>query len=303
MRKEWVQMDHCLLCPRMCGADRLAGQRGYCGMPAELMAARAALHMWEEPCISGKEGSGAVFFSGCNLRCVFCQNRTIAGGKTAKAITVEHLSEIFLRLQCEGANNINLVTPTHYMPQIREALLIARGKGLVIPAIYNCGGYERVEALRELEGLIDIYLPDLKYVSPQLSLRYSKAKDYFRTAKEAIKEMVRQQPEPVFDGDGRMKRGVIVRHLMMPGALEDSKRVVRYLYRNFGNRIYISIMNQYTPMGEFPDMPELNQPVDRKEYEELTDYAVSLGVEQGYIQEGETAKESFIPLFDFEGLD
>lgn len=295
-------MKKCVLCPRMCGADRTSGQTGYCKMPAQVMAARAALHMWEEPCISGEAGSGTVFFSGCNMGCVFCQNRTIAAGETAKPITIERLAEIFLELQEKGANNINLVTPTHYVPQIKKALLSAKKQGLMLPVLYNTSGYERVETLKGLEGLIDIYLPDMKYISPELSAKYSHAGDYFRYAKEAIKEMVRQIPAAEFNERGMMKRGIIVRHLVLPGCLEDSKRVIRYLYRNFGKHIYISIMNQYTPMREFPDMPELNRSLSAEEYEEIIDYAISLGVDQGFIQEGETAGESFIPAFDYEGL-
>lgn len=296
------EMKKCMLCPRMCGVDRTAGQTGYCKMPAQVMAARAALHMWEEPCISGVEGSGTVFFSGCNMGCVFCQNKTIACGETAKAITIKRLSEIFLELEEKGANNINLVTPTHYVPQIKEALLSAKKAGLALPILYNTSGYERTDTLRSLEGLIDIYLPDMKYVSPKLSARYSYAPDYFRCAKEALKEMARQVPAAEFDDRGMMRRGIIVRHLALPGCLGDSKRVIRYLYRNFGSKIYISIMSQYTPVREFSNMPELNRPLSREEYEELVDYAISLGVEQGFIQEGETAEESFIPAFDYEGL-
>lgn len=291
-----------MLCPRKCGVDRAAGRRGYCGMPDGILAARAALHMWEEPCISGKEGSGTVFFSGCNLGCVFCQNRVIADGAVAKPLTIERLSEIFLELQEKKANNINLVTPTHYMPQIKAALLMAKKQGLVLPILYNSSGYECVETLRELEGMVDIYLPDMKYVSPELSRKYSYAGDYFRKAKEAVREMVRQQPKAEFDARGIMKRGVIVRHLVLPDCLEDSKRVLRYLYRNFGEHIYVSIMNQYTPMRELADMPELNRTLRKEEYDEIVNYALELGIEQGFIQEGETAQESFIPAFDYEGL-
>lgn len=297
-----LKMKHCTLCPRKCGVDRNAGQTGYCKMPTELMAARAALHMWEEPCISGEEGSGTVFFSGCNMGCVFCQNGNIADGTVAKALSIERLAEIFLELQEKGVNNINLVTPTHYMPQIKAALLLAKKHGLVLPILYNSSGYECVETLKELEGLVDIYLPDMKYVSPELSAKYSRAKDYFRHAKEAIKEMVRQVPETEFDDRGMMKKGVIVRHLVLPECLEDSKRVLRYLHQNFGERIYVSIMNQYTPVKEFKDMPELNRTLTKEEYEEVIDYALEIGIEQGFIQEGETAKESFIPIFDYEGL-
>lgn len=296
------RMKHCTLCPRKCGVNRVSGQTGYCKMTDKIMASRAALHMWEEPCISGKEGSGTVFFSGCSLGCIYCQNREIALGNMAKEITKERLAEIFLELQGQGANNINLVTPTHFVPQIKEAILDAKRQGLSLPILYNTGGYEKVETLKSLEGIIDIYLPDMKYVSPKLSQGYSNVKDYFRCAKEAIKEMVRQCPKPEFDQRGIMKQGVIVRHLVLPGAVEDSKRVIRYLYKNFGDRIYISIMNQYTPVKTFLERKELNRPVTEEEYKEVVEYASLLGVEQGYIQEGETAKESFIPAFDFKGL-
>ena len=253
------EMKCCTVCPRMCGVDRTSGQTGYCGMPAQLMAARAALHMWEEPCISGSEGSGTVFFSGCNMGCVFCQNGSIADGSVARQITTERLAEIFLELQQKGANNINLVTPTHYVPQIKEALVSAKRQGLILPVLYNTSGYERVETIKGLEGLVDIYLPDMKYVSPALSSKYSHAGNYFRCAKEALKEMVRQIPKAEFDDRDMMKCGVIVRHLVLPGCVEDSKRVIRYLHQNFGEHIYISIMNQYTPVREFSDMPELNR--------------------------------------------
>lgn len=271
-------------------------------MPAEVMAARAALHMWEEPCISGEEGSGTVFFSGCNIGCIFCQNQEIASGEVARVITIGRLAEIFLNLQEKGANNINLVTPTHYVPQIRSALIQAKEMGLHLPILYNTGGYEKVETLKSLEGLVDIYLPDMKYVSQELSKRYSHASDYFRYAKEAIKEMVRQIPKPEFDERGMMKRGVIVRHLVLPDCTQDSKRVIRYLHKNFGEQIYLSIMNQYTPVKEFSDRKELNRTLTAEEYDEVVDYAISIGVEQGFVQEGETAKESFIPMFDYEGL-
>lgn len=296
------EMKCCTICPRMCGADRTSGQTGYCGMPSQLMAARASLHMWEEPCISGREGSGTVFFSGCNMGCVFCQNGNIADGSVAREITAERLAEIFLELQEKGANNINLVTPTHYVPQIKESLESAKRQGLILPVVYNSSGYERVETIKGLEGLVDIYLPDMKYVSPELSARYSHAGDYFRCAKEALKEMVRQIPESEFDGREMMRRGIIVRHLVLPGCVKDSRRVIRYLHQNFGEHIYISIMNQYTPVREFSDMPELNRTLSKEEYDEVVDYAVSIGVVQGFVQEGGTAKESFIPVFDYEGL-
>ncbi len=298
-------MKECTLCPRNCRVDRLAGQTGYCGQTAQIRAARAALHYWEEPCICGPEGSGAVFFSGCVLKCVFCQNGQIARGKVGWEIETCRLAEIFLELQEQGANNINLVTPTQYVPQIAGALEAAKAKGLRIPIVYNTGSYEKVETLKWMEGLVDIYLPDLKYYSSELAARYSNAPDYFETAAAAIEEMVRQVGEPVMEGqeeEARMKRGVIVRHLLMPGCLEDSKAVIRYLHQTYGNRIYLSIMNQYTPVADLEKYPELNRKVSRRSYEKLVNYALALGVENGFIQEGDTAKESFIPGFDGEGL-
>lgn len=292
----------CILCPRMCAADRSAGKTGYCGMPEQIYAARAALHMWEEPCISGEEGSGAVFFSGCTLGCVFCQNARIAAGEIGKEITVERLAEIFLELQQKGANNINLVTPTHYVPQMIAALDRSRQGGLTLPVVYNTSGYERVETLRMLEGYVDIYLPDMKYTDEKLAGRYSKAADYFTVAKAALAEMVRQTGEAVYDQRGIMKKGMLVRHLMLPGCMEDSKAVIRYLYETYGDHICLSIMNQYTPLKQVKEMQELNRRVTDEEYDELVDYAIALGVENGFIQEGGTAEESFIPLFDYEGL-
>ncbi|HJA93482.1 MAG TPA: radical SAM protein [Candidatus Eisenbergiella merdipullorum] len=299
-------MRECALCPRDCRADRLSGKKGYCGETARIRAARAALHYWEEPCISGKEGSGAVFFCGCPLRCVFCQNSVIAAGQAGQDVSVEHLAEIFLRLQEEGANNINLVTPTHFVPQIAAALRLVKDGGLRIPVVYNTGSYEKAETLKMLDGLVDIYLPDLKYWSKELGKRYSNAPDYFETACAAIAEMVRQVPETAFeerkDGTALMKRGVIVRHLTLPGSSMDSRRVLRYLHETYGNRIYISIMNQYTPMRQFEDHPELNRRVSRKTYDRLVDFAIRIGIENGFIQEGGTAEESFVPLWDGTGL-
>lgn len=295
-------MRDCTLCPRECHVDRTAGKKGYCRATDELAVARAALHMWEEPCISGEEGSGTVFFSGCPLGCIYCQNHNISRGLAGKAITTERLAEIFLELQGKGANNINLVTPSHYVPQITEALDISRRKGLTIPIVYNCSGYEKVETLKLLEGYVDIYLPDLKYISYEPAAKYSNCRDYFPVAAKAIEEMVRQAEEAKFDERGIMQKGVIVRHLALPGYLEDSKRIIKYLYETYGNRIYISIMNQYTPIIMSDVYPELNRRITEEEYKELVDYAVELGVENGFIQEGETALESFIPEFNGEGV-
>ena len=288
--------------------DRAEKKTGYCGQTDKIYVARAALHMWEEPCISGKEGSGTVFFCGCSLRCIFCQNHKIAlgketsGEKIGKEISIERLKEIFLKLQEEGANNINLVTGTHYIPWIAEALRLAKVEGLTIPVVYNTGGYEKTESLRLLEGLIDIYLPDMKYVSKELSKEYSNAQDYFEVASNALKEMVRQVGEPEFDEKGYLKKGVIVRHLVLPGTTKDSKAVLEYLWNTYGNKIYISIMNQYTPMEQMKNHPLLSRKVTKREYSKVVDYALSLGWENGFIQEGETAKESFVPGFNGIGV-
>lgn len=295
-------LKDCTLCPRECHVDRTAGMRGYCRETEELAVARAALHMWEEPCISGEEGSGTVFFSGCSMGCVYCQNYSIASGRAGKIITVERLAEIFLEMQAKKANNINLVTPSHYTLQIIDAISAAREMGLHLPTVYNCGGYEKSETLKLLEGYIDIYLPDLKYMDSVPALRYSSCGNYFAYASQAIKEMVRQTGGPVFDDRGMMKKGVIVRHLSLPGYLEDSKNIIKYLYETFGDSIYISIMNQYTPLETVSDYPELNRRITDEEYDELVDYAIELGVENGFIQEGETASESFIPQFNEEGV-
>lgn len=291
----------CHLCARNCSIDRTTGNKGYCGVSSTLKLARAALHMWEEPCISGVNGSGAVFFSGCPLRCVFCQNYSIAHASTGKEVTIERLTEIFFELQEQGAHNINLVSPTQYVPQIITALEAAKNQGLKLPIVYNTGSYEQVDTLKRLEGLIDIYLPDLKYVSTELSSRYSNAKDYFDVAAQAIKEMHRQIPEPVFKDD-LMNQGIIVRHLVLPGFVEDSKKVIQYLYETYGDSIYISIMNQYTPLDSVSSYPEINRTLATEEYDEVVDYAIELGVENGFIQEGETASESFIPEFDTFGV-
>lgn len=297
-----TMLKECHLCPRNCGVDRLAGQKGFCGVDAGIMVARAALHMWEEPCISGKEGSGAVFFSGCSLGCVFCQNRTISKGQSGKVITVEHLAELFLELQGQKANNINLVTAGHFLPQVREALILAKEQGLTIPVVYNSSGYEKAEMLRYLEGLVDIYLPDLKYLEADLAGKYSHAKDYPEVAMKALEEMVRQVRTPEFDEWGMMKKGVIVRHLLLPGHVRNSKKVLEYLYGTYGDQIYISLMNQYTPMPAMKDDPQLSRKVTDREYDRLLDHAISFGVTNCFIQEGETAKESFIPEFNGEGI-
>lgn len=295
-------LSECRLCQRNCGVNRLAGELGCCGAGKEVRIARAALHEWEEPCISGENGSGTIFFSHCSLRCVYCQNQAISRGKSGKAVSVERLAEICLELQLQGAHNINLVTPTHYVPQIVQALAIARDQGLTLPIVYNCGGYESSQSLTLLKGIVDIYLPDFKYFSSGLAERYSSAPDYPEAVKESLAEMFRQVGTPVFDEDGMMRRGMIIRHLMLPGCLEDSKQVVTYLYHTFGDAVYLSLMNQYTPLPQVVGYPELNRRIFSEEYAELVDYAVELGVVNGFTQEEGTASESFIPEFDCFGV-
>lgn len=296
-------MRQCTLCPRNCGVDRTRGEKGYCRETDQVMAARAALHMWEEPCISGTQGSGTVFFSGCSLRCVFCQNASIASGRVGKPVSAARLSEIFLELQEQHAANINLVTPGHFAVQIAEALIRAKRQGLRIPVVYNSSGYELEKTLRMLEGLVDIYLPDFKYMDPALSAKYSHAPDYSRVAKTALKEMVRQTGDCQFDDKGMMQKGTIVRHLVMPGYIKDSMKVVEYLYTTYQDHIFISLMNQYTPLPQAADYPEINRKLTTYEYDKVIAYALSLGVTNGYIQKGKTAKESFIPAFDYQGIE
>ena len=244
-------LKDCTLCPRNCHADRFGGQRGRCHETAEIVAARAALHMWEEPCISGDAGSGAVFFSGCSMGCIFCQNHNIAEAKAGKIITIERLSQIFLELQGEGAANINLVTPTHYVPQIIEALEMARKAGLDLPVVYNTSGYEKPETIQMLDGYVDVYLPDFKYMEPELAAAYSKAPDYPEYAKASLKEMIRQTGNIQINKEtGMIQKGVIVRHLVLPGHVKNSKAVIKYLLETYKDQILISIMNQYTPMPQ-----------------------------------------------------
>lgn len=295
----------CDLCPRKCLVDRKKGEKGICGQTENLKVARAALHFWEEPCISGDAGSGAVFFSGCPLHCVFCQNENIANGTVGKEISLERLVDIFLELQEKRANNINLVTPGHFVPQIVKALDQARREGLTLPVVYNTSSYETVDTIKMLEGYVDIYLPDFKYMSPVLSKKYSHAPDYAQVAKAAIAEMVRQTGKAVFvngDEDNLILRGTIVRHLTLPGCMEDSMQILKYLHETYGDTIYISIMNQFTPLSNLEKYPELNRKITDEEYETLVDYAIDIGIENGFIQEGDTAEESFIPAFDCEGV-
>ena len=300
--KNMNKYENCLLCPRKCGINRSTGQTGVCGVSSEIKVARAALHYWEEPCISGKRGSGAVFFSGCSLHCVFCQNREISDGKAGKVISKERLSDIFMELADKGANNINLVTPGQYIPDIVWAVNDAKSRGMKLPIIYNTSGYENVTELKLLEGIVDVYLPDFKYMDSTLSAMYSRAKDYPSVAKQALSEMVRQQSDVVIDDvTGLIQKGVIVRQLLLPGHVNDAKAVLKYLYDTYHDHVYISMMSQFTPIA-LKDYPEINRTVTRREYERLVDYALEIGITNAFIQEGDVAKDSFIPAFDCEGV-
>ena len=293
---------HCTLCPRRCGGDRTRA-KGYCRMPDRPVVARAALHFWEEPPLSGTRGAGTVFFSGCPLRCVYCQNYQIAGTEVGMEISEERLKEIFLELQEKGAHNINLVTPTHYTPEIIRAIRKAKERGLRLPIVYNCSGYEKVETLKMLKGIVNVYLTDFKYMERETAVRYSKAPDYPEIARAALKEMMNQTGEAKFDENGIMQSGVIVRHLLLPGHVRNARAVVKYVYETYGDQLYLSLMNQYTPLPQVKkEFPELDRRVTEREYQRLISYALEIGVENAFIQDGNTAKESFIPMFDYEGI-
>ena len=287
-------MSICRMCPRKCGADRTSGFAGICKTDDKIYVSRAAPHYWEEPCISGKNGSGTVFFSGCNLGCVYCQNRKISRFAVGKQVSVNELAETFVKLQKSGVHNINLVTPSHYVNQICDALDLAK---LKIPVVYNSSGYDLCNALEMLDGRVRVFLPDFKYMDGRLAQKFSAAKNYPEVAKAAIKKMFELAGKPRFDADGMIKSGVIVRHLVLPGHTDDSKEIIRYLHDTYGDSIYLSIMNQFTPS---PDLPfdELTRPLSEEEYNEVVDFAVSIEVKNAFIQEGETAKESFIPDFE-----
>ncbi len=289
----------CVLCNKKCHINR-EKSIGPCGANSKLFIARAALHYWEEPIISGENGSGTIFFSHCNLKCIFCQNREISSNGLGKEISIERLSDIMVELQGKGANNINLVTPTHYLPSILEGIILSKEKGLSIPIVYNTSTYENIDILKELDGKIDIYLPDLKYYDNNLGKKYSKVDNYFEVATNIIAEMYKQVGKPMIK-KGIMKKGVIVRVLVLPGHVDDSKKIIKYLYDTYKDNIYISIMNQYTPVIE-TKYDNLNRTLNEEEYNEVVNYALDLGVEKAFIQEGETMKESFIPDFNFDGV-
>ncbi|WP_050606256.1 radical SAM protein [Clostridium niameyense] len=295
-------LSNCTLCPRNCSVDRANGQMGFCNSTKNIKISRAALHHWEEPCISGRNGSGAVFFSNCNLQCVFCQNHKISHEGYGKEISIKDLSNIFIKLQREGAHNINLVTPTHYVPEIIEAIKLSKKYGLSIPILYNSNGYENIETIKMLEGYIDIYLPDFKYFNNKYSVKYSSCNNYFEHTSKAIEEMFNQVGTPVFNTEGIMQRGIIIRHLMLPGLLFDSKKVIDYIYSKFKDDVYISLMNQYTPLNNLSKYPELNKTLNPKHYDSMINYCLELGIKNAFIQESGTSSKKFVPNFDLTGI-
>lgn len=294
-------LANCRLCVRACGVNRLAGQRGFCRAGMLPRLALANLHRWEEPCISGNRGSGTVFFSGCNLACVYCQNQAISQSDQGTDVSVERLAEIFWEQQQRGAHNLNLVTPTPFVPQILTALGIARSRGFTLPVVYNTSSYETLDTIALLDGWVDVYLPDLKYYSDELACQLSKAPGYFRQALAVIRAMADQVGPCRLDAGGLIRRGLIVRHLALPGHTEDAKNVLAALRELLGKEVWFSLMNQYTPQPSIAS-PELRRPLSAEEYEGLIDYALSLGLENGFIQEGGTATESFIPEFNLDGV-
>lgn len=293
-------LNECILCPRKCHVNRNNGELGFCRAGNKIKIAKAYLHMWEEPPITGKNGSGTIFFSNCNLRCLFCQNYQIGEDGNGIEISTERFSEICLDLQKQGATNINLVTPTHYVPLVIEGIKLAKENGLLIPIVYNSSGYETVETIKLLEETVDVYLPDFKYYSDELAIKYSGCKDYFKNASESLREMVKQKPKCVFDKGGNITSGVIVRHLLIPNMEEDSKKILKYLYDEYRDNIFISIMNQYTPVRTCK-YEELNKTVSECVYDDVINYAWDIGIRNAFIQEGGTQSDSFIPKWDFKG--
>ena len=291
--------NKCEICPRRCKVNRNKNELGYCRASNKLKIGGYHLHMWEEPIITGNNGSGTIFFSYCNLGCVYCQNYDISFNNIGEEITIERFKDICLELQSMGAININLVTPTHYIPLIKEGLILAKNNGLKIPIVYNTSSYENVESLKLLEGLIDIYLPDFKYYDNNLG-KYSNVKDYFEVASLALEEMYRQVGAPVYEND-ILTKGIIVRHLVLPHHNDDSKKIIKYLYNKYGDNIILSIMNQYTNIKKLK-YKELNDKVTKEEYNSLIDYACDLGIENCFIQEEESQSESFIPKFKGDKL-
>lgn len=292
----------CSICPRQCGVDR-ENKTGFCGVPDMPKVAKAFLHMWEEPCISGTIGSGTVFFSGCNLKCVFCQNYDISQNNFGNVISISRLQEIFVELINKGAHNINLVNPSHYTKAIRQVLISLKNQGLLtVPVVYNTNGYETVETLKSMEGLIDVYLPDIKYFSGKTSLEFSRAQDYPEVSKKAILEMFNQVGSPVIDSSGLIKHGLIIRHLILPGHTKESINILNWIAENLPKTVFVSIMSQYTPYFEAEKYPEINRPITRHEYEKVVNHLYKLGLENGYVQERDSSDIQYIPEFNLEGI-
>ncbi len=292
----------CSQCPRKCNMDRKTGT-GYCGVPVQPKVARAFLHMWEEPCISGTRGSGTIFFSGCNLKCVYCQNYRISQDNFGKEITVERLQEIIKELINKGAHNINLVNPSHYTGPIKQALNSLKKSGdLTVPVVYNSNGYESVETLKTMEGLVDVYLPDIKYSTEASSFKYSIAKDYPDVCKTAVFEMYRQVGSPVLDSYGIIRKGLIIRHLILPGHTKESMSILDWISENLPKSVYVSLMSQYTPFYAAEKHPEINRPITRREYEKVVDHLYKLGLEEGYVQERQSSDTQYIPDFNLDGV-
>ncbi len=295
-------LSNCQLCPHCCQVNRLAGEIGQCGGSDSIKLALASLHHWEEPCISGDQGSGTIFFSGCNLHCVYCQNHEISQELKGKTVSVDQLVEILLNQQKKGAHNINLVSPTPYIPLIAAALKIAKAQGLHIPIIYNTSSYENVHSLHALEGLIDIYLPDLKYADHQLSVNYSGAPKYFYHATRAILEMYRQVGSPCFNKNGLLESGLMIRHLILPGQLDNTQRILDWIKENLPLDVFISLMGQYVPLYHADQFTEINRVLTEKEYNQAIDYFFAIGLENGYVQELDAASSDYVPNFDFSGI-
>ena len=291
-------LESCSICPHKCKINRLVGNKGRCGCDDKIKIALASVHNFEEPCISGENGSGTVFFSNCNLSCVFCQNYEISQQGKGKIITIDELAEIFIKQQNKNVNNINLVTPTMYVPQIIEAIKIARKGGLKIPIIYNSNGYENVETIKMLDGYIDVYLPDFKYYSDEIAKKYSNINNYFSTAVLAIKEMQKQVGNPVFNENGIIQKGVIIRHLILPNYILNTKKILKYIKENFNEDTYISVMAQYFPTFKAKQYEKINRKITKKEYEEVENYLYLLNLKNGYIQELGEHEEEYVPNFD-----
>ena len=292
------ELEKCEICPHKCKVNRALGNRGRCRCNDKIKIALASIHNYEEPCISGKNGSGTIFFSNCNLKCIYCQNYEISQLDKGKEITIDHLAEIFINQQNKNVNNINLVTPTMYVPQIIEAIKIARNNGLKIPIIYNSNGYENMETIKMLDGYIDVYLPDLKYYSNEIAKKYSKIDNYFSNAVNAIKEMQKQVGNPIFNEDGIIQKGVIIRHLILPNHILNTKKILKYIKENFDENTYISVMAQYFPTYKAKDDDKINRKISKKEYKEVEEYLYLLNLKNGYIQELGEHEEEYVPNFD-----